>query len=330
MKKIVIILAFIFVGMANAMHIQRSLLDGNDMPQYVYTDPAKIAYLKDIQGLYHRIQQEDVQSCIQEEIQSEGRTKGPGIEQLFYFLEPVFSDCSRTGDVQSRTQEERTSGPSIEQIFYFLKPVQNHNVSHIESFESDSYLTEHENDEKKEVSAASLIFDFLQKSSVKKAEERQNRAAVDRQEKQLREEKSKSRKRTLEEAASSDGKNRGLSKEPVVSNTSKKVARKSSTVSEKMKICGINDCRYHTAVSGHMKHHKETLHEQEQCPYPGCSTLCQSKSDFSQHIDDAHPEICCKICGYKPKRRCELLRHFRGVEHLRKLASINLGKGRIV
>ncbi len=322
MKKIVIILAFIFVGMANAM--QLSLLDGKKVHQYVHTDPAEIAYLKGMQDLYKRIQQQ--KSRTQGAVQSEGPTRGPGIEQIFSFLNPVFPDCSQTEDVQLRTQEERTSGPSIEQI----KLAQNHNV---EPFERNFYLTEYENDEKKEVSASSLIFDFLQKSSVEKEEERQNRAAVDRQEKQLGEEKSKSRKRTFEEAASSDEKNRGSSKEPVVPNTSKKAASKSSTSSENMKICGINGCGFSTVLSDTMRRHKETPHEQEQCPYPGCAFYHQSKGELFRHIKRSHLEKSCIVCGYAPKERSSLLRHLKHAKHRRvpkNPASINFKLGEII
>ncbi len=333
MKKMFIILACIFVGMANAMELP--LFDDND----VHTDPEEIAYLKDIEDLYKGIQQEDVQL--------ESRTGELDIEQLFSFLNPVFPDYIQQEDVQSRTQEERTSGPSIEQI----KPAQNHTI---EPFERNLYLTEHENDEKKEVSAASLIFDFLQKSSVKKEEKRQNRAIVDRQEQQDRaiadrqekelesmqfsflwqpEEESNPRKRTLEEAASSDEKNRGSSKEPVVLNTSKKVARKSSTSSKNMKICGINGCQYHATVSRHMKDHKETPHEQKQCPYPGCAFYHQSQGELFQHIKKSHPEKSCPDCGYAPNLRSNLLRHLQQVKHRRvpkNPASINFKLGEII
>ncbi len=299
MKKIVIILAFIFVGMANAMQ-QWSLLDGNEVPQYVHTDPAKIAYLKDIQGLYHRIQREDVQSCTQEEIQSEGRTKGPGIEQLFSFLVPV----------------------------------QNHDVPHIKPFEGDFYLTEHENDE--EEVFAPLILDCSQEASVKNAEKQQDRATVDRQEKelesmqsiflgQIKEKSNPRKKRTLKEAIASDEKNRNLSKESVVLNASKR-----SMSSKNMEICGINGCQYRSAFNSDMKVHKRKPHKLIECPYPDCSAPYQSQDGLSQHIGDAHPEKYCKVCDYAPKKLGNLLRHFRGVEHLRKLASINSREGQIV
>jgi hypothetical protein len=323
MKKIVIVLALIFVGMANAM--QRSLLDGNDMPKYaVPTDPEEIAYLEDIEDLYKWIQQEDVQS--------ESHTGESDIENIFSYLNPAFPDCSQSEDVQSYTQEERTSGPGIEQI----KPAQNHTV---EPFERNLYLTEHENDEKKEVSAASLIFGFLQGASVVNVEKQQDRAIADRQEKKLEsmqssflwrpEEESNPRKRTFEEAVASDARNRGFSKEPVVSNTSKKVARKSSTSSKNMKICGINGCQYHATV---MKDHQKTPHEQKQCPYPGCAFYHQSQGELFQHIKRSHPEKSCPLCGYASELRSNLLRHLQQVKHCRvpkNPASINLGKGKI-
>ncbi len=296
MKKIFIVLAFIFVGMANAM--QLPLLDGNKVRQYVHTDPKEIAYLKGIQN----IQQENVQSCTQEKIQA----------------------------------EERTSGPGIEQIFSFLKSVQNHDVPHIKPFESDSYLIEYQNDEKKEVSAP-LILGFC---SVENADEQQGRATVDRPKKGLEgmqfsfllqpKEKSNSKKRTCEEAASSDEKKSGLSKESAVSNASKRAANKSSTSSEKMKICGMNGCSFSAVLRDTIRRHQETRHEQKQCPYPGCAFHYQSKADFSQHIDNAHPELCCTICGYETRKRSCLLQHFQSIKHRKNLAFINSGEGQIV
>ncbi len=252
MKKIFIVLAFIFVGMANAM--QWSLLDGNKVRQYVHTDPKEIAYLKGIQDLYKCIQQRE--SRTQGAVQSEGPTRGPGIEQ----------------------------------IFYFLKPVQNHNA---EPFERNSYLTEHENDKNEE---------------------------------------SNPRKRTFEEAVASDEKHRDLSNEPVVSNTSKKVARKRSMLSKK--ICGINGCSYSSVDC--MKRHQKTLHEQKQCPYPGCAFHHQSQGELLQHIKRSHLEKSCPVCGYAPKGqinlRSNLLRHLQNAKHRhvpKNPASTNLGKGKI-
>ncbi len=310
MEKIVIILACIFVGMANAM--QSSLLDSKDMRQYVHNDPEKIAYLKDIEDLYKCIQQEDVQS--------ESRIGGPGIEQLFSFLAPA----------QNHEQD-------LVNIFG-LNAV--NKIDHSQkSPAGDPYLTGHENAKKKKV-PASLIFGLLQEASVGNVEEQQGRAIADRQEKELEsmqfnflwqpEEKGKSRKRTLEEAASSDEKNRGLSKEPVVSNTSKKVARKRSKVSENMEICGINGCSFSTVLSECMRCHKKTPHEQKQCPYPGCAFHHQSRAELLQHIKGCHPEKSCIVCGYTPKKRSNLLTHFRRVKHrytLKDPASINFKLG---
>ncbi len=280
MKKIVIILAFIFVGMVNAME-QRSLLDGNEVHKYAHSDE-EIAYQKEIQDLYHCIQQRE--SRTQKEIQSEGPTRGPGIEQ----------------------------------IFSFLAPVQNHNVSH----------------------AKPLIRDFC---SVENTEGQQDRATADRREKEL--EKLQSiffwqikdlRKRTCEEAASSDEKNRGLPEEPVAS---KRAANKSSTSSEDKEICGINGCQYQTAFSCEMDVHKKGPHELTVCPYPGCSAPPYLfYSDFLQHVKDAHPEIRCDVCHYAPKgqnakksqQRNDLLRHFQSIKHRKNLAFINSKEGQIV
>ncbi len=246
MKKIFIVLAFIFVGMANAMQLR--LLDGNEVRQYVHTDPEEIAYLKSIQD----IQQEDVQSRIEQEIKSKGRTAGPGIEQ----------------------------------IFSFLVPVQNHNDSHIKP----------------------LILGFLQKAFVENVEEHREECN----------EKSISKKRTFEEAALSDERNKDVPEESVVSNVSKKAARKSST-SKNMDICGINGCQYRAAKDETMNIHKGTLHEQKQCPYPGCTFHRQSRGELSQHVDMYHPEKYCTICGYTPKRRCDLLRHLQFTDHSKDL-----------
>ncbi len=298
MKKIFIVLAFIFVGMANAM--QSSLLDGSGVRHYVYNDPEEIAYLNDIEDLYKRIQQEDVQSCTQEAVQSKGCTEGPRIEEIFSFLAPV----------QNHEQD-------LVNIFG-LNAV--NKIDHSQkSSAGNPYLTGHE---KNEVSVP-LILGFLQEASVENDEEQQGRAIADRQEKELEsmqfsflwqpEEKSKSRKRTLEEAASSDEKNRD--KEPVVSNTSKKVARKSSTSSKNMEICGINGCQYHATVSRHMKDHKQTEHEQKQCPYPGCTFHLQSRGELLQHIKENHSEKCCNVCGYSPRERGDLLKHLQRAKH---------------
>ncbi len=263
MKKIVIILAFIFVGMASAMQ-QRSLLDGNDMRKYVHTDPEEIAYLKGIEDLYKRIQQR--KSHTQQAVQSEGPT----------------------------------GGPDLEQIFSFLKPVQNHNVSH----------------------AKPLIFGFLQEVSVGNVEEHREEFN----------EESNPKKRTLEEAASSDERNKDFPEESIVSKVSKKVARKSLTVSKNMEICGINGCSVSTALSNAMKRHKETLHEQKPCPYPGCAFHHQSKGELREHIKRSHPEKFCPVCGYTPKERGNLLKHLQHAKHRpasKNPASINLGKGKI-
>jgi hypothetical protein len=295
--------AFIVVGMTDAMEL--SLLDGNTVQKYVHSDPDEIAKLRDIKGLYKCIPQEDVRLHTKKEIYS----------------------------------KERTTGPDIGQIFYFLNPGQKHDVPRIKSFEGNPYLAGHENDKKEEVFAP-LILGCLQEASVENAEKQEDRAIADRQKKALRKmqlsfllqpkEENNSQKRTFAQATSTDKKDGDLSEESVVSNTSKRATKKRSTVSEKMKICGINGCRFSTILSDTMRRHKERPHEQKQCPYPGCAVHYQSKADFSQHIDDAHPEICCTICCYETSTRSYLLQHFRSAKHRKNLASIKFGEGQIV
>jgi DNA-directed RNA polymerase subunit M/transcription elongation factor TFIIS len=299
MKKIVIIVAFIFVGALHGMeksslddnNMQRSLLGGNDRRQYVY-NAEKIAYLKDIQNLYHCTQQEDVQSRTQEEIQSEGPTRGQRLEEIFSFLKPIFFDYIQPEDVRSCIQEElqsqvRTSGPGIEEIFSFLAPVQKHDVSHV-----DQQIDQ-------------LILGFLQEASGESVEEQQKECN----------EKSNSKKRTFVQATSSNEKDRDLSHEPVVSNTSKRAARKSPEVSENGEICGMNGCSFHTVLSDTMKNHKEAPHEQKQCPYPVCAFHYQSKGEWLQHIKENHPENYCTVCGYSSKLRSNFLRHLKRGKH---------------
>ncbi len=262
MKKIFIVLAFIFVGMASAMQ-QRSLLDGNDMRKYVHTDPEEIAYLKGIEDLYKRIQQR--KSHTQQAVQSEGPT----------------------------------GGPNLEQIFSFLKPVQNHNVSH----------------------AKPLILGFC---SVGNADEQQDRAiAIHQQEKPEKmqlsfllqpEEKSNPKKRTFEEAASSDEKKRDLFNESVVSDVDN-VASQGPILSENREICGINSCKFHADKRGIMSIHKKRRHTQKQCYWPGCALLCQSRGELLQHINRCHLEKHCIVCGYASEKRGDLLRHFRRAKH---------------
>jgi hypothetical protein len=381
MKKIVIILAFIFVGMANAMQtsfldgnaMQRLFLDDNDMQlslllsflddnniQYEYNGSESDTYLEDIQDLYNRIKQKNVQSRTKEAVQSDDHTDGPGIKEIFSFLEPVQNpeqDLVNIFGLHGVKQIDHSKKPSLRNP-YLARPENNDERNEISAplildlFQEVSVgNVEGQREERNEKSnskkrtfeeAASSdenSRDFPEEFAVskeKKAKTPQDRATVDRQEKKIKrmqsiflwkpEEKRKSKKRKLKEATASDEKNRD--KQPVVLNTKKRAPRKKSSVPD---ICGINGCLYRTTRS--MKDHKGTPHEQKQCPYPGCIFQLQSRGELLQHIKENHPEKCCTVCGYTPKKRDDFLKHLQRAKHgsvSKNPAFINFKLGEII